>query len=140
MQTKVCTKCNRELPISQFQADKKLKFGVGTCCKDCKREYRQANKNKLLVAQYKRVAENKTILSPMRKAWNAVYYALKTGKIHKPDSCSVCGDFVGQEKIQAHHEDYSKPFEVTWCCQDCHVKLDAQRREVDCARHLCPNT
>ena len=99
MQTKVCTKCNRELPISQFQADKKLKFGVGTCCKDCKREYRQANKNKLLVAQYKRVAENKTILSPMRKAWNAVYYALKTGKIHKPDSCSVCGDFVGQEKI-----------------------------------------
>lgn len=138
MQTKVCTKCKIELLTDQFQADKRRLYGVGSICKDCKRAYRQENKDMLLVAQYKRIATDKTI-SPMRKVWNALYYALKTGKIDKPESCSVCGEHIGKDKVQAHHVDYSKPFEVTWCCQDCHIALDKARREVSYAK-LCSNT
>jgi hypothetical protein len=130
---KICTKCKRDLPQSQFQRDKSNRDGYYSLCKDCKREYRQANKDRLIIAQYKRIAEDKSLL-PKRKAWNALYYALKVGKISKPEYCSVCGKWVGIEKIQAHHKDYSKLFEVTWCCQDCHVTLDSIRREDEHAK------
>ena len=132
MQTKICTKCKRELPVEQFQSDKSNEDGFYPSCKDCKKEYRRANKEKLLIAQYLRRSKDLTI-TPERRAWNALYYALKTGKIDKPEVCSVCGKPIGKDKIQGHHRDYSKPFEVVWCCQDCHVDLDKVRREVSYA-------
>ena len=129
IQTKICTKCNQELPINQFQKDKGNDDGFYSSCKTCKREYRQANKDKLLIAQYLRRSRDLTI-TPERRAWNALYYALKTGKIDKPETCSVGGEFVGKSKIQGHHRDYSKPLDVIWCCQDHHVSLDKIKREV----------
>ncbi len=45
---------------------------------------------------------------------NAVY----RGKIKKLP-CEVCGDV----KVQAHHDDYSKPFEVKWLCSFHHKQL-----------------
>src|ERR1035437_8008654 len=132
MQTKVCTKCKQELSINQFQADKRRLYGVGSECKDCKHIYRQANKDKLLIAQYQRRSKDKTLFLKTR-AWNALHYALKTGKREKPDVCSIGGEFVGRAKIQGHHSDYSKPLSVVWCCQDCHIKLDKVRRGVSYA-------
>lgn len=41
----------------------------------------------------------------------------------KPN-CEVCGS---TEKLQRHHDDYSKPFEVMTLCQRCHKK---RHREV----------
>ena len=35
METKVCTKCGRELPATEFYANKKMKGGLGTYCKEC---------------------------------------------------------------------------------------------------------
>lgn len=129
MNTKVCTKCKRDLPVERFVSFKGRKDGLYSSCKDCKREYRQINKTKLLVSQYNRTVGNAK-LSPMRRAWNALYYALKMGKIFKPEHCSVCQKQVGTDKIQAHHKDYNSLFEVVWCCQDCHIGLDKTRREM----------
>lgn len=100
MITKVCTKCKRELPLSEFHADKRREQGVGSECRDCKKKYRHENKDKLMVAQNERNIGNKKELSPKRKAWNALYYALQTGKIIKPDTCEICGSI---ENIQGHH-------------------------------------
>jgi hypothetical protein len=136
MITKICSKCKRELSIDQFQSDKSSKDGLYSSCKDCKREYRQANKEILLIAQYARRKGDIRLL-PMRKAWNALYYALKTGKLTKPEHCSVCQKWVGIDKIQAHHKDYNKLFDVIWCCQDCHVDLDKQRRQEEYAKQIC---
>jgi hypothetical protein len=133
--TKVCSKCKRELPTNQFQKDTGNSDGYYSSCKNCKREYKHENRDRLIVAQYERIATDKTIL-PKRRAWNALYYALKTGKIYKPEYCSICGSWVGTDKIQAHHKDYSKLFEVTWCCQDCHVTLDKIRRKEQDAKLL----
>lgn len=48
-------------------------------------------------------------------ARNAVYRALKDGKIYRqPCRC-------GADKVQAHHADYDKPLEVTWLCAWCHA-------------------
>lgn len=35
METKVCKKCGRELPISDFYANNRAKDGLGTYCKEC---------------------------------------------------------------------------------------------------------
>jgi hypothetical protein len=43
--------------------------------------------------------------------------------------CEVCGS---TNKIQAHHDDYSKPLNVRWLCAKHHIELHtAQRRKND---------
>ena len=42
--TKVCGKCNRELPISEFANNKATKDGLQCWCKECYNGYRQTNK------------------------------------------------------------------------------------------------
>ena len=128
--TKICTKCLRDLPLSHFSSCPGKPFGVYSSCKDCKRAYRQANKDKWLPVAYEYRADNPEY-DRKRKAWNALYYALRMGKIEKPEHCMVCGEWIGLKKIQAHHADYSRPLEVIWCCADCHVILDRARRKAE---------
>jgi ribosomal protein S27AE len=51
------------------------------------------------------------------RAYNAVYYAVKTGKLIRPERCPRCDR---ECKVEAHHADYSKPLDVTWLCKWCH--------------------
>lgn len=51
--------------------------------------------------------------------------AIQQGKIIKPNQCEICG---AEGRVEAHHNDYSKPMEIIWCCKKCHYKLDEQRR------------
>ena len=127
MDTKICSKCKQEKPLSEFHRHNRRKETHYSQCKQCKAEYKQKNKDKLLVRQKERRANDKT-LPTKQKAWNKIYYALRIGKIDKPDNCSICGKLVGKDKIQGHHDDYSNPFDIIWCCQDCHAKLDNIRR------------
>jgi hypothetical protein len=53
------------------------------------------------------------------KARNKLRYAVKVGKIMKPEKCENC---VINENIHGHHEDYNKPLEVVWLCSYCHKK------------------
>lgn len=48
----------------------------------------------------------------------------KRGKLaRKP--CEKCGE----PKSQMHHEDHTKPLEVTWLCRKCHIELHQSRGE-----------
>ena len=47
MKTKVCTKCGRELPLSDFYNNKSKKDGKASDCKYCYKEYNEANKEKI---------------------------------------------------------------------------------------------
>ena len=62
------------------------------------------------------------------KANGIVSKKIKQGKLNKPDRCSICGE-TGY--IEAHHDDYSKPLDIIWCCKKCHWKLDEARREKE---------
>ena len=57
----------------------------------------------------------------MARAWRLVMVAIKKGLIN-PQPCEVCGE----EKSQAHHDDYSKPLEVRWLCNKHHRQWHAK--------------
>jgi hypothetical protein len=68
-----------------------------------------------------------------RRAANARSYAnvyQRRGKL-KPRPCRRCGS----KKAEKHHEDYSKPLEVTWLCRPCHTALHYERKYA----HLAPS-
>ena len=51
------------------------------------------------------------------KARQKLNYAIKEGKIEKPQNCSKCNKIT---RLSAHHPDYTKPLEVKWLCSSCH--------------------
>jgi hypothetical protein len=62
-----------------------------------------------------------------RKAHTITRNAIRDGKL-KVKPCVRCGFAFG---IQAHHEDYSKPLDVTWLCTPCHGE---RHREINAER------
>lgn len=63
-----------------------------------------------------------------RAHWR-VSKAVQRGTLERPDRCSACE----KECVpQGHHEDYSKPLEVTWLCRRCHMEV--HRREAAAVR------
>jgi len=52
-----------------------------------------------------------------RKAHGVVWSAIKSGKLIK-QPCEICGSL----KVEAHHDDYSKPLSVRWLCKTHHTE------------------
>lgn len=68
----------------------------------------------------------------------AVRLALRSGALVRPQTCSKCEQpptaNLGRGAVQAHHEDYSKPLDVTWLCPRCHTRRHAELGEWRLAR------
>jgi hypothetical protein len=58
------------------------------------------------------------------RAYSQVAAAISAGLLPQPKSCSLCDS---TEKLEYHHEDYSKPLEVVELCHKCHMRLHANR-------------
>jgi 5-methylcytosine-specific restriction endonuclease McrA len=50
-QTKICTTCNQEKQLTEFNKSKLGKYGVTTKCKCCRKQYRIANKEQVATQQ-----------------------------------------------------------------------------------------
>lgn len=61
-------------------------------------------------------------------AHDRLAYALETGKIKRPDKCSLCGVSCTP---QGHHYDYSKALEVIWLCSKCHSRIHVELRKAE---------
>lgn len=57
-------------------------------------------------------------------AHRKVFVALRNGTLIK----TPC--FCDEKKVEAHHEDYSKPLEVEWLCKIHHMLADKQRKKL----------
>jgi len=67
---------------------------------------------------YIEIAKNWVLKNPeKRQAALILQYAIKKNKIRKPIKCSKC---KRKTKLQGHHLDYNKPFDVIWLCASCH--------------------
>ena len=52
--------------------------------------------------------------------------AIKAGRLVR-EECEVCG----KEPTEAHHDDYSKPYDVRWLCKECHTAHHQQKRRME---------
>lgn len=64
-------------------------------------------------------------------AWSAVKVAVRQGKLVRPSACERCGR--SWTRIEASHDDYSKPLYVEWLCVPCHRKKDRRRSAYEMA-------
>jgi hypothetical protein len=60
-----------------------------------------------------------------KAAWNAVYKAVKSGVLTRPDRCEHCGV---ECKPDASHDDYAFRLQVEWLCRSCHAAKDTLLR------------
>lgn len=150
MRMKTCFKCGEDKLINCFYKHKAMGDGYLGKCKKCtkkdtidnrlsKIDYYQAydreranlpHRVKLREMVWKRWKEDPKLrkISNIRSAkWRAkntikrsahllVQYAVRRGDMKKY-SCEVCG----KKKVEAHHDDYSKPLEVRWLCRKHHM-------------------
>jgi hypothetical protein len=58
---------------------------------------------------------------------------LKDGSIIRPNLCSQCDKKCIPEP---HHEDYAKPYEIEWLCDECHRKRHVIFRNGSMLRRL----
>ena len=132
---KICIACGKTLPVTEFYRHPQMADGhLGKCKECCKRQALERRYAKLTeIRQYdsqraktpKRRADLKLNVRKMRelypeknKARAAISRAVRSGKI-VPQPCAMCG----ATKTEAHHTDYSKPFDVVWVCRSCHFKI-----------------
>lgn len=133
---KECFKCHETLPLSEFYRHPQMADGHLGKCKRCAR--RDVQDNRVARIEQYRAYDRERYPERYRKgetiAKNAERnMARKITKRHIsrgtliPQPCRVCG----AEKVDAHHEDYSKPLEVMWLCRTHHMalhRMDPDRR------------
>ncbi len=128
-QLKRCFKCHVEKPLSDFYAHPQMADGHLGKCKECNKrdvqenyrarrpQYKEYERKRFQKPKRKRyVAEQQRAMrerEPQKyKARKMVHNAIRDGKlIRQPCERQPC-----DQKAQAHHENYSKPLDVTWLC------------------------
>jgi hypothetical protein len=144
---KVCRECRVEKPLSDFYKHAAMGDGHLNKCKPCVksrvnkhrevnletiREYdkRRSNKPHRVKARkdYQQTEAGKLAKKKAMDAYNKRYpmayathviagNAIRDGKLIPASSCSICRSV---EKIEGHHDDYTKPLDVRWLCEQCH--------------------
>ncbi len=111
-----------------------MKDGYLGKCKDCAKEdsikhyrekwkdpeWRKLEKNRgkeKYGRLYKGVSQKRDPIK--RSARSKVSNALRDGRIQKPEFCEDCGT---KEKLEAHHQNYTKQLDIRWLCTLCHGK------------------
>ena len=148
---KDCFKCGETKPLDAFYKHPKMADGHVNKCIECnKKDVRDNRASKLdyykaydaerfkndpkVLERHKRyqaTPEGKLAAVEARQKWlsnNADKHAahiilanaVRSGRKEKPTNCSICGS---DGKLHGHHDDYTKPLDVVWCCPKCHYRI-----------------
>ena len=148
MKKKVCFKCGETKAITAFYKHPMMADGRLGKCKECAKIDVRANRiDKIdyyreydhsrgmrpdrvkMRERYQATDAGKESIKKSKKKWlqnNIVKRsahilignAVASGRIEKPDVCSVC---MAGGRIHGHHDDYSRPLDVRWLCTKCHT-------------------
>lgn len=145
---KTCKTCNTDKPLSSFYVHKAMADGHLNICKDCTKA--RVSKHRMLNIDYIKQYDKKRAMIPKRVnarkeyekteagkkakikalqnykekhteryyAQKALGNAIRDGKITKM-ACFICGN----EQVQGHHPDYSRPLDVIWLCVKHHNEI-----------------
>ncbi len=144
----LCTACKVEKPVSEMAKDRRRVKGYIPKCTACKtlsglayrhrhRQLTRERSRERYLRDSRRRAEDRRQytknhpeqtkarmraerVSEKGQARNALREAVRSGRVMKPDACQDCGR--SGVKIDGHHHDYTKPFDVEWLCSWCHGK------------------
>jgi len=121
---------NRAKNAEYYRAYDAMRFQRDAKRREKLREYEKTPRGKLALTKAKKkwLERNKD----KRAAHMLLGNAVRAGKLKKPKNCTVCGKHGG--RIHGHHDDYSKPLDVIWCCSDCHGHIHAKHKEARLAR------
>jgi hypothetical protein len=132
MTSKHCIKCELEKPFYCFNKNKSKKTGYQDWCRVCTKAYHQTQHSKDVRKSYtdnyqsgtkwknskKKASAKWDFLNREKKyAHGRISSGLRNKSIKKPIICEGCKE---NHKLNGHHEDYSKPLDVVWLCDDCH--------------------
>lgn len=138
---KKCFKCETVKPLSEFYKHNAMADGHLNKCKECAKsdalEHRKGNIEKIREYDRKRgkLSYRIKLGTEITRIWraedkrravahSAVARSIRNGEL-KRAPCIRCGE----EKTQAHHDDYDKPLEVMWLCSPCHKKRHKELKE-----------
>ena len=112
-----CRTCGKVLSLEHFYT-----FKTGMPRLDCKVCHNKKTTSILRTKKGREWKRKVYLNTPpeVRKAWNELNIAIKNGVINRPLCCTLCSS---SKRIQAHHEDYNKPLDVIWLCEQCHKKI-----------------
>ena len=159
--TKKCSRCGVVRGSEDYGIDRKATTGLTSECKPCRRAEKKAKRlaNLEVAHEAERRRANKPEAAAKAKDWRAknidrrrlyskaqqkrdrvkvrarvaLSKAKRSGAVTVPDFCSSCG-LAGP--VEGHHEDYSKPLEVTWLCTGCHTRLHRGIRALAAAEGI----
>lgn len=143
---RTCTKCGLSKPLELFYKHPFTKDGRQAKCAECTKADVRANRAARI--EYYRAYDRQRAKQPDRvqarteynrinkrprpetdplkkKARTALGNALRDGKIGRPSDCEVC---QMPSDVHGHHDDYTKPLDVIWCCTACHALIHAYWR------------
>jgi len=141
VKVKACKVCSKEKPLSEFYKDKKMADGHRNECKVCRKakiaKWQQENPERRKVTVKEWANNNPEKKRAIRKAHSERFpekqkarevalYAIRSGKLIR-GPCEICG----ATKVQAHHEDYSKPLDVNWLCIRHHIERHVEKRKEE---------
>ncbi len=112
---KSCSCCGTFKPLADYDHSRSSRDGHHHRCKTCDRKRdRQRRADGSLARAYQRWQSFHPQAVATHRAFRA---AVKRGEIMR-QPCELCGD----PRSHGHHDDYSKPLEVSWLCQLCHIE------------------
>jgi 5-methylcytosine-specific restriction endonuclease McrA len=141
---KQCPTCKLNKPRAEFARCRREKDGLQWRCKPCHRDavrssskkhndryvaYQRAYKKRRYARERAEVSRRKLCEKGALRAHAAVYRALRSGLLLKPDSCSMCGAVAA---LHGHHHSYETEhlLDVQWLCRRCHGAVHAAERDA----------
>ena len=141
MQEKPCIECAASKPLTAYYKHPQMLDGRLGVCKEChKRRMKIRSLISPKVQEYNRARAKtpkvKARIRAISERWNRkhpeayrahylVSNAIRDGRLQRLP-CVICGN----EKSQAHHQDYSRPLDVKWLCAKCHHRIHATFPEL----------
>lgn len=125
-----CHVCGETKDPTEFPGDGKKYV---TRCRVCLREQVYARvktpegrrRRNAWMKEYHRLLRVDGKLPPREAAHQAVFRAVRSGKLKRPERCSFCA--VKHHRVEAHHHkgyDKANQLNVRWLCPECHARAD----------------